>query len=115
MPAQLRRQLKPGEVICPAGEQVRDADCYCHVEKVLIDGRLNPSTIEGYCTGTNALGGNYQFCPTWRAEKEMFWRTGRGIDLEPADVERHDIEVQQVEKTVDPERPYADYTVGDGE
>lgn len=93
MPAQLRRQLKPGEVRCPAGQQTGDASCYCHIEKALIDGRLNPSTIENFCTGVSVVGGNYQRCPTWRAEKETEWATGKPIDLEPEEVNRHDIKV----------------------
>lgn len=60
------------EPTCPAGELVVLADsgraCHCRIAGELIDERENPASYNGFCTGANALGGNYQRCPTWRAD-----------------------------------------------
>lgn len=66
--------------MCPAGEVVGDGTCHCRIEQVLIDGHLNPSTIENYCMGGSMRDG-YHECPTWRADKELTWKTGRGVEL----------------------------------
>lgn len=46
---------------------MNDVDCFCRIEQGLIEGRVNPESIEAYCAG------NYKECPTWKADKEAEW------------------------------------------
>lgn len=64
MPASLLRQLRPDDITCPAGELKGSASCFCSIESGVIEGQINPATIENWCSGA------YDACPTWRAEKE---------------------------------------------
>jgi hypothetical protein len=79
VPTSIIRQLKPADIVCPAGLQVGDAGCVCRIEGSHIDGRTSPSTIEQFCAG------NHQECPTWRADKETTWKTGHRLKLAPTD------------------------------
>jgi hypothetical protein len=101
VPAGLLRQLRASEITCPAGEVLGDASCYCSIEESIIDGHLNPESIEHYCGGEYGVLPGYTQCPTWRYAKEAGW-AGVPIELEPnrpaslGDVERH------FSKSVDP-------------
>lgn len=64
---QLRRDLKDGDVGCPAGTCSGGRAVYCGIECHLIEAAHEPSTIMRYCAG------DYTQCPTWRAEKERAW------------------------------------------
>lgn len=74
VPAQLKRLLSPEDIRCPAGVNSGDADCYCRIEQTLIQGRVNPDSIAHFCAG------DFQQCPTWRADKEATWEA-KGRDL----------------------------------
>jgi len=41
-----------------------EAHCRCGIEDHVIDGRMNPESIEAFCAG------DYKACPTWQLEKE---------------------------------------------
>jgi hypothetical protein len=66
----LLRQLQPADIRCEAGELTGDASCFCSIEGGVIDGRLFPDSVEGFCAG------DYQACSTWRAAKEVEVRGG---------------------------------------
>jgi hypothetical protein len=72
MPAALLRQIESGDVACPAGQAVGDASVLCRVDGDLIDGHVNPSSIERFCTG------GYMRCPVWRDAREAEWRARDG-------------------------------------
>ena len=65
MPAALLRQIESGDVACPAGQAVGDASVLCRVDGDLIDGHVNPSSIERFCTGS------YTRCPIWRHARDV--------------------------------------------
>jgi hypothetical protein len=89
VPVSLRRQLTDADVTCPAGTRLGDSCVYCGVEGSVIDGYLNPSSIEKFCAGTHGILDGYQICPSWRAEKHALWDTGKSVDLTPTPIERH--------------------------
>lgn len=64
MPAQLLRQMQPGEVVCPAGELVGDCDVRCRIVQETLRGQENPRHVEGHCAG------NYQGCNIWREHRD---------------------------------------------
>lgn len=69
----LRRQLSHDDIVCPAGQLLGDHCVHCRVEDSVIDGYLNPSSIEAFCAGDNAL------CPSWRAEVEAREEHRKGV------------------------------------
>jgi hypothetical protein len=72
---------RPTEPPCPAAALISEAaggtGCVCRVTRNLIDSRRNPSTLKSYCF--NSPG--YQTCPTWRSDREEFWRSKTVRDL----------------------------------
>ena len=67
VPAALIRPLEATDIRCPAGTLVGDDGCLCAIERGVIVGRRNPTSIEAFCLG------EFETCPTWRAEKERVW------------------------------------------
>lgn len=61
----LFRPLLPQEVRCPAGNLVGDCDVECKIEQGVIEGRLNPESVGGFCCG------EYTSCRTWQAARKV--------------------------------------------
>lgn len=72
---------RPDEPPCPAAALVSEAaggtGCVCRVTESLIDSRRNPSTLQAYCFSSDG----YRECPTWRTDREEFWRSKTIRDL----------------------------------
>lgn len=60
----LIRPVTQDDVQCPAGTAVGGDGCVCAIERLRIDGRRNPDSIQAFCLG------EYTACPTWRAERD---------------------------------------------
>jgi hypothetical protein len=72
---------RPDDPPCPAAALVSEAaggtGCVCRVTRDLIDSRRNLSTLASFCFNSDG----YQECPTWRADREEFWRSKTIRDL----------------------------------
>jgi hypothetical protein len=75
VPAQLLRQLDAKDLKCPAAQLAGDASVHCKVEQSLINGRLNPESIQAFCCGEHTK------CPSWRLALEA-QRQGKPVQLE---------------------------------
>ena len=68
-----RRLIDPEDIVCPAGcPALAGTGVLCRVAHEVIDGRLNPHSLQGFCLG------DYQACSTWRAEKQAVAEGRRG-------------------------------------
>jgi hypothetical protein len=71
----------PDNPPCPAAALVSEAaggtGCVCRVTRDLISSRRNPSTLVSFCFNSDG----YRECPTWRADREEFWRSKTIRDL----------------------------------
>lgn len=63
----LLRPLTDDDRRCPAGTIVGGDACVCAIERLRIDARRNPTSIEAFCLG------DYTSCPTWQSEKARLW------------------------------------------
>jgi hypothetical protein len=72
---------RPENPPCPAAALVSEAaggtGCECRITRDLISSRRNPSTLASYCFSSDG----YRECPTWRADREEFWRSKTVRDL----------------------------------
>ena len=72
---------RPETPPCPAAALIAEAaggtGCVCRVTRNLIDSRRNPSTLRSFCFNSEG----YRLCPTWRADREEFWRSKTVRDL----------------------------------
>ena len=66
---------------CPAAALIAEATggtgCVCRVTQDLISSGRSPSTLRNYCFSSDG----YRQCPTWRADREEFWRSKTVRDL----------------------------------
>ena len=71
----------PVQPPCPAASLVAEAEggtgCICRITTNVIASQQNPSTLASYCFNSEG----YRTCPTWRADREEFWRSKTIRDL----------------------------------
>lgn len=83
---------------CPAGEPVAltptGSGCRCRIEDHVVTTGLEPSALTSYCLG------HYEACPTWRADREMYWLEKSNRDLLGRD---GDLRIGHSEDAPDPE------------
>lgn len=78
------------EVVCPAGRKVElgakgSPGCRCGIERSLIDGHSDPSSLLAYCMGDGSPGRpGYTACPSWRAQRDAD-RRGEGALVGPTE------------------------------
>ena len=72
---------RPDTPPCPAAALVSEAaggtGCECRITQDLISSRRNPSTLQAFCFNSEG----YRMCPTWRSDREEFWRSKTIRDL----------------------------------
>lgn len=72
---------RPERPPCPAAAVIAEAaggtGCVCRITENLIASRQNPSTLARFCFAQEG----YRQCPTWRADREEFWRSKTVRDL----------------------------------